>query len=69
MRILVDELPKRNFECLFGANMGMWYTCSLPIDKTLDCFIEHGMNCPYLVEYKEADICELGGKDGGEAEA
>ena len=64
MKILVDELPKREFECPFCDCSFMRNFCKL---GRIECYVSYDVLCPYLVELKEDDICELGCEGEGKA--
>ena len=48
MKILVDEMPKQPYQCLFRT-VG---ECKLKLGAT-NCFLESGFTCPYLKEVKQ----------------
>lgn len=64
MRILVDEMPKTQFDCPFLSFDANYAHCGIPDYAWDQCYIEKGLMCPYLA--KGVVVNELAGEEDGE---
>lgn len=48
MKIIVDKMPERDFECLFYATESGISFCGIPFRSRCPCHVENGKSCPFL---------------------